>query len=225
MMRRSVHIGIARNENSWSSRVAERQLTLLEHPPIRTRPWQGNHIAAKSEMDRRDGRRDWIVLVADDSADVRTLWSRLLRSVGFRVAEVENGAEAVRVATHLRPHLLMFDIEMPRLDGIAALRRIRRVHRRVPAVAVTGRPELCQHAREFDAVLPKDVDPTELLRHIRRLLGESVRGSKASPLDTITWWFRARKRLLFAALVIWLVVAFRHLYQPQSTELSAETLR
>jgi CheY-like chemotaxis protein len=167
-------------------------------------------------MDRRDGRRDWIVLVADDSADVRTLWSRLLRSVGFRVAEVENGTEAVRVATHLRPHLLIFDIEMPGLNGIAALRCIRRAHRRVPAVAVTGRPELCQHARDFDAVLPKDVDPTELLRHIRRLLRESIHGSKAWALTTISWWFRMRKRLLFGAMALWLVAAFRLLHQPQN---------
>ena len=176
-------------------------------------------------MDRREGRRDWIVLVADDSANVRALWSWLLRSVGFRVAEVENGTEAVRRVPHLRPHLLIFDIEMPGLDGVAALRRIRQAHCRAPAVAVTGRPELCQHPREFDAVLPKDVDPTELLGHIRRLLGESMRRSKASPLDTITCWFRGRKRLLFAALVIWLVALCRHLYHPQSTELSAETLR
>jgi len=164
-------------------------------------------------------------LVADDSAAVRALWSWLLRSVGFRVAEVENGTEAVRFATHLRPHLLIFDIEMPRLDGIAALRRIRQAHRRVPAVAVTGRPELCQHSRDFDAVLPKDVDPAELLRHIRRLLRESVHGSKARNLDTISWWFRMRKRLLFAAIAIWLVAAFHHLSQQPSTELSPETLR
>jgi CheY-like chemotaxis protein len=176
-------------------------------------------------MDRRDGRRDWIILVADDSADMRALWSWLLRSVGFRVADVENGTEAVRRATHLRPHLLIFDIEMPGLDGMAALRRIRQAHCRAPAVAVTGRPELCQHLGDFDAVLPKDVDPTELLRHIRRLLGGSVRRSKASTLDTISWWFGVRKRLLFAALVIWLVAAFRHLYQQQSIKLSPETLR
>jgi CheY-like chemotaxis protein len=176
-------------------------------------------------MDRRDGRRDWIVLVADDSADVRTLWSRLLRSVGFRVAEVENGIEAVRLATHLRPHLLIFDIEMPGLDGITALRRIRQAHSRVPAVAVTGLPELCQHTRDFDAVLPKDVDPTELLRHIRSLIRESMLGSKVcTARGTFSWWFRMRSRLLFAAIVIWFAAAIRHLYQQQSAELSSETL-
>jgi hypothetical protein len=43
-----------------------------------------------------------------------------------------------------------------------------------------------------------------------------VRRSKASTLDTIRWWFWVRKRLLFAALVIWLVAALSHLYQQQS---------
>jgi len=171
----------------------------------------GNHIATRYEMDRRDGRRDWIILVADDSAEVRTLWSRLLRSVGFRVAEVANGSEAVRLATRLRPDLLIFDIEMPGLNGIAALRRIRQANRRVPAVAVTGRPELCQHTHVFDAVLQKDVDPAELLTHIRNLLRESLFRPKAWTRDTLGWWFRMRKRLVFAAVIVWIMAAFRHL--------------
>jgi hypothetical protein len=54
------------------------------------------------------------------------------------------------------------------------------------------------------------------LRYIRRLLAGSVRRSKASTLDTSRSWFWMRKRLLFATLVIWLVVAFRHLYQQQN---------
>ena len=161
-------------------------------------------------MDRRDGRRDWIILLADDSAEVRTLWSRLLRSVGFRVAEVANGSEAVRLATHLRPDLLIFDIEMPVLNGIAALRRIRQANRQVPAVALTGRPELCQHKQVFDAVLSKDVDPAELLTHIRSLLRESLFRPKAWTRETLGRWFRMR-RLVFAAVIVWIMAALRHL--------------
>jgi CheY-like chemotaxis protein len=59
---------------------------------------------------------------------------------GFRVIEAENGLEAIKRATSEPPDLIIMDMEMPRLDGLSATRRIREVPSlsKVPIVAVSA---------------------------------------------------------------------------------------
>ena len=67
------------------------------------------------------------VLVVDDSDDVRLLVCMRLRAAGYRVAEARDGREAVEVAQERRPALILMDIQMPVLDGLAATRLLRDV--------------------------------------------------------------------------------------------------
>jgi DNA-binding NarL/FixJ family response regulator len=66
------------------------------------------------------------LLIADDQALVRAGFRKILESEpGFEVvAEVEDGLAAVEAAAHSRPEVVLMDIRMPRLDGIAATGRI-----------------------------------------------------------------------------------------------------
>lgn len=75
------------------------------------------------------------ILIADDHAVVRSGLKMLLRShAGFSVvAEAADGEEAVRLVDLHRPDLAILDISMPKLDGIAATRLIKRAH---PGVTV-----------------------------------------------------------------------------------------
>jgi two-component system cell cycle response regulator DivK len=80
------------------------------------------------------------ILVVDDFDDTRLLLRIWLERRGFRVVEAENGLEAVNRATSETPDLIIMDMEMPRLDGLSATRRIREVPSlsKVPIVAVSA---------------------------------------------------------------------------------------
>lgn len=65
------------------------------------------------------------ILIAEDNRDSRTMLCVFLQNHGYRVLEAENGAEAVRIAQEEIPDLILMDLHMPELDGIAAAKRIR----------------------------------------------------------------------------------------------------
>ena len=80
------------------------------------------------------------ILVVDDFDDARLLLRTWLERKGFRVVEATDGIEGVAQAQTELPDLIIMDIEMPNLDGLAATRRIRKVKRleAVPVVAVSA---------------------------------------------------------------------------------------
>jgi two-component system, chemotaxis family, protein-glutamate methylesterase/glutaminase len=76
------------------------------------------------------------VLVVDDSALIRRLISTALSEADDIdiVATARDGLEAVALVDELRPDVVTLDIEMPNLDGLGALQRIREKHRRLPVI-------------------------------------------------------------------------------------------
>ncbi|CAN5800832.1 response regulator [soil metagenome] len=80
------------------------------------------------------------ILVVDDFDDTRLLLKTWLEKKGFNVVEAENGNQAVAAAQHVGPDLIIMDIEMPELDGLAATRKIRSIEElnSVPVVAVSA---------------------------------------------------------------------------------------
>jgi two-component system, cell cycle response regulator DivK len=80
------------------------------------------------------------VLVVDDFDDTRLLLRTWLERRGFRVVEADNGVDAVARAESDTPDLIIMDVQMPKLDGLAATRQIRKVKEldNVPIVAVSA---------------------------------------------------------------------------------------
>ncbi|MGI8731844.1 MAG: response regulator [Pyrinomonadaceae bacterium] len=80
------------------------------------------------------------ILVVDDFDDTRLLLRTWLERKGFNVIEAENGHEAVAQAESERPDLIIMDLEMPELDGLAATRKIRSLKDldKVPVLAVSA---------------------------------------------------------------------------------------
>jgi len=117
------------------------------------------------------------VLVADDSADTRAVLRRTLTYQGYRVVEAADGCEAVAAALSECPDLVLMDLNMPVLDGLAAAVRIRGLRERcghVPIVAVTafdtyGMREAALEAG-CDAYLLKPLAFDELESVVARLL-------------------------------------------------------
>ena len=68
------------------------------------------------------------VLICDDAAFMRVMSKDILTKNGYEVAgEAENGIKAVEKYTETKPDLVMMDITMPEMDGIQALREIKKV--------------------------------------------------------------------------------------------------
>lgn len=81
-----------------------------------------------------------LVLVAEDSPVVRAMLRRQLEDNGFRVAEADDGDEALRMAREVSPAVILLDIEMPKLDGRAVLKALKADPRMAdtPVVFLTG---------------------------------------------------------------------------------------
>ena len=66
-----------------------------------------------------------LVLVVDDFADAREMYGEYLKFCGFRVAEAQNGVEAIEKAKRLKPDLILMDLSMPVVDGWEATRQLK----------------------------------------------------------------------------------------------------
>jgi CheY-like chemotaxis protein len=101
--------------------------------------------------DSNDERRT--VLVVEDFEDNRFMMRRLLEMSGFRVLEAVNGLQAVELAAAELPDIILMDLSLPLLDGLAATRRIREQNglRRVPIIAVSAHDSADFHAEALAA--------------------------------------------------------------------------
>jgi CheY-like chemotaxis protein len=125
----------------------------------------------------------FLILVVDDSADNLAMLSLDLQQQNYRVVTASNGEDAITIAAQTNPNLILMDINLPELDGLAATRRIRDIEtlRDVPVVAVTafGTEGFQRAAYDVgvDGYLTKPIDMDRMHQLIARLLssGESGR--------------------------------------------------
>jgi CheY-like chemotaxis protein len=64
------------------------------------------------------------VLVVDDSPDITEGWKLLLSMAGYQVATAADGIEALRMVDEHKPHAVLCDLKMPRLDGYGVARKL-----------------------------------------------------------------------------------------------------
>jgi two-component system cell cycle response regulator DivK len=116
------------------------------------------------------------IMVVEDFEDNRFMMRRLLEMSGYHVLEAVNGEEAVELAWRERPGLILMDLSLPQLDGLAATRRIRQYPelRHVPIVAVSAHDTADFHADALAAgcndYVTKPIDFDQLEALLSRLL-------------------------------------------------------
>lgn len=121
---------------------------------------------------------DLTIMVVEDFEDNRFMMRRLLEMSGYRVVEAEDGQEAVELATRELPNLILMDLSLPVLDGLAATRRIREHAelRMVPIVAVSAHDTADFHADALAAgcneYVTKPIDFDQLDDLLERLLAK-----------------------------------------------------
>ncbi len=116
------------------------------------------------------------VLVVDDVLQVRQVFGRFLIMAGMEPSFAADGVEGLAAARVSPPDLVLCDLEMPRMDGVAlcAALRAEEATCRVPILAVTGAggdAALAATAAGCDAVLPKPCSRVLLIATVRDLLG------------------------------------------------------
>src|SRR5437870_1154337 len=81
-----------------------------------------------------------IILVAEDSDDIRFMIKVMLELRGHRVVEAADGREAVELATSKNPDVILMDLNMPIMDGIEATKHLREqaATSHMPIIAVTA---------------------------------------------------------------------------------------
>jgi two-component system cell cycle response regulator DivK len=117
-----------------------------------------------------------VVLVVEDFEDNRFMMRRLLEMSGYRVVEAVNGEQAVEAAVGERPDLILMDLSLPKLDGLAATRRIRQYDAlsKTPIVAVSAHDTTDFHADALAAgcneYVTKPIDFDQLEALLKKLL-------------------------------------------------------
>jgi two-component system, OmpR family, response regulator MprA len=114
------------------------------------------------------------VLVVDDDAPIRRMLARTLAAEGYEVALASDGGEALADVERAPPDLVVLDVAMPGLDGLAVCRRLRRKGVSAPILMLTARDAVADRVAGLDAgaddYLVKPFAPEELAARLRALL-------------------------------------------------------
>jgi two-component system cell cycle response regulator DivK len=117
------------------------------------------------------------ILVVDDDARNRRFAGAALEQAGHEVLSAEGGTEGVEAALAHAPDLVLMDVQMPGMDGVSALRRLR-AEPRTAAIKVVALTALAMKgdaerllAEGFDGYVEKPIRYKSFLREVERLLG------------------------------------------------------
>ncbi|MCE5284777.1 MAG: response regulator [Pelosinus sp.] len=116
------------------------------------------------------------VLIVDDAAFMRMMIKDILSKNGYEiVGEAENGQKAVEKWTDLRPDLTTMDITMPEMDGISAVKEIKKID---PGAKVIMCSAMGQQAMVIEAIqagardfIVKPFQPDRVLEAVRKAVG------------------------------------------------------
>jgi chemosensory pili system protein ChpA (sensor histidine kinase/response regulator) len=129
---------------------------------------------------------DRVVVVADDSISVRKFVGRMLEKAGYRVKLASDGLEASEVVAQVGCHLVITDLEMPRMNGYELMAHLRQnpTTRKIPVLVVTSRAGAKHRDRAMkegaSGFLTKPVQEDQLIETVEKLIGSET--SRRRPL-------------------------------------------
>ncbi len=126
------------------------------------------------------------VLIVDDEPKVARLIINVFRPAGYEVLHAPDGPSGVDAVASQAPDIVLLDLNLPRLDGIQACRRIREFSD-VPIIMLTSRGLEAERLRGFDVgaddYVTKPFSPAELVARVRAVLARTRRtNDRAAPV-------------------------------------------
>ena len=168
---------------------------MVANEPSELRPLQASQSAARifapgsaaiargtipaEAIDRVEQER--LIIVADDSISVRKFVGRMLEKNGYRVKLAADGMEAAELVAQHGCHLVITDLEMPRMTGYELMVQLRQspTTRRIPVMVVTSRAGAKHRDRAMKegaaAFLTKPVQEDQLIAAVEQLMGAEAR--------------------------------------------------
>jgi len=125
-----------------------------------------------------------VILIIEDNARNLKLARDILNYVGYRTLEAENGEDGLALARAELPHLVLMDVQLPGMDGVEALGRLRAdpLTAEIPVVALTAFAMKDDRDRllsvGFDAYLEKPLNVREFPSQVAAVLRRANVGSR-----------------------------------------------
>jgi two-component system, OmpR family, alkaline phosphatase synthesis response regulator PhoP len=135
------------------------------------------------------------ILLVDDEVDILEFISYNLEKEGYQVFTAKNGIEAIKIAEKKIPHLIILDVMMPEMDGIAACEELRKIPvlKNTVIAFLTARGEDYSQIAGFEAgaddYITKPVRPKVLVSRVKALLkrtGETTEVPVVLDTNTVT---------------------------------------
>ena len=117
-----------------------------------------------------------LILIIEDNEKNRKLVRDVLNVKGFQTIESETAEEGLKLAIEKSPKLILMDIQLPGMDGITALKKLRAepTTKNIPAIAITASAmtynRLTMMAEGFDGFQSKPITVKDFLEEVRRVL-------------------------------------------------------
>jgi len=130
------------------------------------------HYLKDIEIDEKDDC--WTILLVDNQETALTATETALTKGGYLIYKAKNGAEGIRIATQIKPNLIITDIVMPRMDGIELYKALQanRETEKIPVIVLSSKasPQDEYNLLEigFFDFIAKPINPTRLLARVKR---------------------------------------------------------
>jgi len=131
------------------------------------------------------------ILLVDDEVDILEFISYNLEKEGFQVFTAQNGLEAIKIAEKKVPHLIILDVMMPEMDGIAACEELRKIPALQSCIIafLTARGEDYSQIAGFEAgaddYITKPIRPKVLVSRVKALLKRTGGGAAAATTSVV----------------------------------------
>jgi two-component system, cell cycle response regulator DivK len=123
-----------------------------------------------------------LILIIEDNEKNRKLCRDVLQVKGYRTIESETAEAGIELARGQAPDLILMDIQLPGMDGIAAMKLLKgdAATQRIPIIAITASAmtnnRTAMLADGFDGYQTKPISLKDFLGEVERVLGESRKG-------------------------------------------------